>query len=287
MNTTWKLILTIAIALPWLICPDITAAAEASNTPSQHAEADRQHWLKTKAKTLIAHYKATSEKEARNSWSSSTDRIILFNATAKNGKPGLDLLFQNTLIQELNKRGISVLEPEILTQVTQALQLTPDQWLDPQIQKKLAASAQAKVIVVPNESSPQNSRANVTIADSEEILIQLDDQKATDITQRPAQWADCIATVVNNRYPLQGRILNPDAGEVIINLGRHHGVTEGMIFNVLSDGIPIDLADGVAEYQYEWIGRIKVTKTATEISFAKPESRVGLWSKSQKIAVAH
>ncbi|MBF0127500.1 MAG: hypothetical protein HQM02_09845 [Magnetococcales bacterium] len=282
-------ILLLTGAWCWTLKPMEANASGQAPDPSgnAHRDAAQKLWIDSRVRALTERFQHCAGPERPPPWSSPTGQVLLLDPPPAPNQPGWGAGFARLWIRELNQRGVSVVEPEILERVTRTLRWTPGQWLDQKLQKQLALCADARILILPEEGDASSPGAALKDVASEENLLRLaGDPALASEARQAAAWAEEVAALVKKRYPLRGRILNPDAGEVIINLGTRHGVQEGMVFNVLSDGVPIDLADGIPDFQYEWLGRIRVTRTATAFSFAQPEARAGLWHKSQKITLA-
>lgn len=277
MKRIWLSLFFMVVFIKFLV-PN---GAQAYATDVQAHQVAQSRWLEARVRSLTTRFMALPKQTLKTSWTSPPGGVMIFNLKTDQTTPGFDHEFIQSLMQGLRTRGISVVEPAILEQAIQVLNLTPMQIQDAIIQKQLALGAEAKILII--LTNTKDKSALVKEIQSDAILWQQKELPLPNQEECIAKWVDQIANIYKKHYPLQGRILNSNTKEIIINLGDRHGVLEGMIFNVLSDGIPIDLADGVAEYQFEWLGRIRITRVAKNISFAKIESKVGSWHKSQKI----
>src|SRR5690606_19999186 len=60
--------------------------------------------------------------------------------------------------------------------------------------------------------------------------------------------------------PLQGLIADASASDaIVVNLGRKHGVAEGMVFNILEEGAPIEVGGRVIAHRQRPVGRVTLT----------------------------
>jgi hypothetical protein len=74
---------------------------------------------------------------------------------------------------------------------------------------------------------------------------------------------------VTEQYPLKGRVVSADAQQVIINLGKKHGLKAGQSFNVLGQGEPIELNGRVLGHRDTVLGRLTVTQVDELLAYAR------------------
>ena len=95
--------------------------------------------------------------------------------------------------------------------------------------------------------------------------------------------AQQIAATVAQKYPLKGRVAAVDGEQVIINLGRKHGVKAGQSFNVLMRGEAIELNGRVLGYKDKRIARLTVTQVDDGLAYASAADVSGALEKNQRI----
>jgi hypothetical protein len=92
-----------------------------------------------------------------------------------------------------------------------------------------------------------------------------------------------VARVVQEKYPLKGRIVSVDSGQAIINLGKKHGLVAGQSFNVLSRGEPIELNGRVLGYRENRIAQVTVTEVQDQLAFGRVSEVKAPLEKNQRV----
>jgi D-serine deaminase-like pyridoxal phosphate-dependent protein len=92
-----------------------------------------------------------------------------------------------------------------------------------------------------------------------------------------------LATTIQDKYPLKGRIALVEGERVIINLGKKHGVSAGQAFNVIERGAPIELNGRVLGHRDTRIAQIVVTEVQEQLAYARIAERQGALDKNQRI----
>jgi hypothetical protein len=95
--------------------------------------------------------------------------------------------------------------------------------------------------------------------------------------------AKVIADTVRDKYPLKGRVALVDGDKTIINLGKKHGVMQGLVFNVLGQGVPIELNGKILGYEETKLGQIEITEVQDQLAYAKVVERSGTWQKNTRV----
>jgi hypothetical protein len=74
-----------------------------------------------------------------------------------------------------------------------------------------------------------------------------------------------------------------DDAAIIINLGKKQGAAPGQTFNVLGEGVPIELNGRVIGTREAKLGQLEITASEELMSYAKVVEKKGTWAKNQKI----
>ena len=265
---------------------------------AQKKDIEHQEYINGMVKELVARFKEQKASgKSRDDWTSPVGAISLLSLKSETqgsltGRIGVEEVLKDELTRVLTESGVSVVEREILDKVLEELKLGSSELADPKTQTKLGKITAAHILSTGSYyDSPKGSVATLRLVETEttDIFLAMTEKLQSDLdpTTLATLWAAKMAKKIKEKFPLQGRLVKIKENEVILNLGKRHAVTQGMIFNVLSEGEAIDLGDGEIEYDTEVIGRIEVTQLKDKIAYAKIVSQKGDWTKDQKIIVAN
>ena len=265
---------------------------------AQKKDIEHQEYINGMVKELVARFKEQKASgKSRDDWTSPVGAISLLSLKSETqgsltGRIGVEEVLKDELTRVLTESGVSVVEREILDKVLEELKLGSSELADPKTQTKLGKITAAHILSTGSYyDSPKGSVATLRLVETEttDIFLAMTEKLQSDLdpTALATLWAAKMAKKIKEKFPLQGRLVKIKENEVILNLGKRHAVTQGMIFNVLSEGEAIDLGDGEIEYDTEVIGRIEVTQLKDKIAYAKIVSQKGDWTKDQKIIVAN
>ena len=265
---------------------------------AQKKDIEHQEYINGMVKELVARFKEQKASgKSRDDWTSPVGAISLLSLKSETqgsltGRIGVEEVLKDELTRVLTESGVSVVEREILDKVLEELKLGSSELADPKTQTKLGKITAAHILSTGSYyDSPKGSVATLRLVETEttDIFLAMTEKLLSDLdpTALATLWAAKMANKIKEKFPLQGRLVKIKENEVILNLGKRHAVTQGMIFNVLSEGEAIDLGDGEIEYDTEVIGRIEVTQLKDKIAYAKIVSQKGDWTKDQKIIVAN
>ena len=264
---------------------------------AQKQDLERQKYIAEMVKDLVARFKDQKKAEkTRDEWTSPVGAvsILSFRSNSKGsltGRIGVEDVLKDELTRLLMAQNVSVVERDILDKVMEELKLGSSELADPKTQTKLGKITAAHVLSTGSfYDDPKGSVATMRLVETEttDIFLALTKKlnSALNPTELATAWAANIAARIKENFPLQGRLVLVKNEKIIINLGKRHAVTEGMLFNVLSEGEAIDLGDGEIEYDYDKLGQIKITRLKEKIAFASVVSKKGEWLKNQKIIAA-
>jgi Flagellar assembly protein T, C-terminal domain len=88
---------------------------------------------------------------------------------------------------------------------------------------------------------------------------------------------------VSEQYPLKGRVVSVEAGQVIINLGKKHGLKAGQGFNVLGQGEAIEHNGRVLGHRDTVLGRLTVTQVDELLAHARLSDAKGPLAKNLRV----
>ena len=265
---------------------------------AQKKDIEHQKYINSMVEDLVARFKEQKASgKPKDDWTSPVGALSLLSLKNESrgsltGRIGVEEVLKDELTRVLTESGVSVVEREILDKVLEELKLGSSELADPKTQTKLGKITAAHILSTGSYyDSPKGSVATLRLVETEttDIFLAMTEKLKSDLnpTALATLWAAKMAKKIKEQFPLQGRLVKIKDNEVILNLGKRHAVTQGMIFNVLSDGEAIDLGDGEIVYDTEVVGRIEVTRLRDKIAYAKIVSRQGDWTKNQKIIVAN
>jgi hypothetical protein len=204
------------------------------------------------------------------------------------GRIGMDSLVQQELIRELQSRGYTIVERRLLDKVLAEVKLGSSDIADQDTQIRLGKVLAARIMVSGVLSSQGNSiNAAVRAIDTEttQLTMVRNDRglQPFNPTQLAASVAQAVAQTVQDKYPLKGRVAAVEGERAIINLGKKHGVAVGQVFNVLSQGEPIELNGRILGYKETRIAQVTVTEVQELLSYGHIGESRSTPEKNQRI----
>ncbi len=270
---------------------------QAQTAIAQKQDLEYQKYVDGMVKDLVARFKSQKNKHSKaDDWTSPIGAVSILGfknnqSGSLTGHIGMEGILKDELARELADRNVSVVERSVLDKVMAELKLGSSELASAKTRTKLGKITAAHILATGSfYDAEKGSLATMRLVETETTDIFLALSKKHKKVIKPgnlaALWASKIAAKIKEQFPLQGRIVKIKPREVIINLGKRHAVTKGMVFNVLSKGEAIDLGDGEIEYDFSPVGQIKVTRVRGKMAFAKIVSQDGKWFNKQKIIVA-
>ncbi|MBF0370205.1 MAG: tetratricopeptide repeat protein [Magnetococcales bacterium] len=270
---------------------------QAQSAIAQKQDLERQKYIDGMVTDLVARFKEIKKlPPPKDTWTSPAGALSILgfqnNAQGNlSGRIGMEGILKDELTRELGDLNVSVVDREILDKVLAELKLGSSDLANPKTRTKLGKITAAHVMATGSfYNQAKGSTATMRLVETEttDIFLALSKnfEKSLDPSQLAAEWAEKIAAKVREQHPLQGRIVSIKPKQIIINLGKRHAVTKGLVFNVLSEGEAIDLGDGEVVYDYDQLGQIEVTKVRDKIAYAQVVTKSGEWAKQQKIIIA-
>jgi len=257
---------------------------------------ERQKYIDESVKDLVARFKeqkSTKPTRPADEWTSQAMAISVLDFQTSGdtellGKLGMDKLLLQEFSQALLNQGVTVVDRAILDKLLAELKLGSSELADPDTQLRLGRIMAARLITTGSfTGAGQNKAVSMRMIDTETTNIAYATTKRN-ITIDPVSLAEELATAVvknmHEKYPLKGRIaVADDNTAIIINLGKKHGAAPGQTFNVLGEGVPIELNGRILGYREAKLGQLEVTASEDLMSYAKVVDKTGHWTKNQKI----
>ncbi|MCB1994819.1 MAG: caspase family protein, partial [Rhodoferax sp.] len=255
----------------------------------------KQKYIDDTVKALAARMQAGPAKGAppADDWTSPVMALSVLpfqdrSLESLTGRIGFDSLLQESLIGELQARGFTLVERRLLDKLIAEMNLGASALADPDAQTRLGRVLAARLMVsgVLNSQGAQLAAALRAIdVETTQLALVRTEMAPTpaDPAALAAAMAQQIAATVAQKYPLKGRVAAVDGGQVIINLGRKHGVKTGQSFNVLMRGDPIELNGRVLGYKDKRIARLTVTQVDDGLAYASAADVSGALEKNQRI----
>ena len=254
----------------------------------------RQTYIDDTVKELAARFRSPAAKTAiTDDWTSPVLALTVLpfqdNTLASlTGRIGMEGLLQQAVIQELQARGLTIVERKLLDKLMAEIKLGSSELADQDTQIRLGKVFAARLMV----SGALNSDGNaVSVAyraiDTETTrlaLVRTDKGGETvKIEQLAVAVADAVARTIKEKYPLKGRVVAMDGPRAILNLGRKHGLTVGQTFNVLGRGEAIESNGRVLGYKEVKLAQLTVTEVDELLAYAKVENAAGAIEKQQRV----
>lgn len=269
---------------------------QAEQASKQKMDLERQKYIDDSVKDLVARFKEQKNtKPARpaDEWTSQAMAISVLDFQTSGdtellGKLGMDKLLLQEFSQALLNQGVTVVDRAILDKLLAELKLGSSELADPDTQLRLGRIMAARLITTGSFTGAGQSKAvSMRMIDTETTNIAYSTTKrniAIDPVTLAEELATAVVRIVREKYPLKGRIaLADDNAAIVINLGKKHGAAPGQTFNVLGDGVPIELNGRILGYREAKLGQLEITSTQDLMSYAKVVEKTGNWAKNQKI----
>ena len=274
----------------------IALLRQAELASKQKMDLERQKYIDDSVKELVTRFKEQkSSKPARpvDDWTSQALAVSVLEFQASSepellGKLGMDKLLLQEFSQALLNQGVTVVDRAILEKLLAELKLGSSELADPDTQLRLGRIMAARLITTGSfAGAGQNKAVAMRIIDTETTNIAYSTTKRNieiDPVSLAEELAGAVVKSVREKYPLKGRIAAADDDSaIIVNLGKKQGAAPGQVFNVLGDGVPIELNGRVIGTRETKLGQIEITASEDLMSYAKVVEKKGPWAKNQKI----
>jgi peroxiredoxin/tetratricopeptide (TPR) repeat protein len=269
---------------------------QAEQASRQKMDLERQKYIDESVKDLVARFKEQrSTKPARptDEWTSQAMAISILDFQTNGdtellGKVGMEKLLLQEISQALLNQGVTVVDRAILEKLLAELKLGSSELADPDTQLRLGRIMAARLITTGAfTGAGQNKAVSMRMIDTETTHIAYSTTKrniSIDPVSLAEEMALAVVKNVREKYPLKGRIAVADDDKaIVINLGKKHGAQAGQLFNVLGEGVPIELNGRILGYREAKLGQLEITTSEDLMSYAKVVEKTGNWGKNQKI----
>jgi Tfp pilus assembly protein PilF len=269
---------------------------QAQEAIQQKQDIEKQRYIDGIVKDLLAAYRQQSQApKSADDWTSSAMAISILGFQDRNDddlseRVGVEAVLQEELTQQLQAANVKVVERAVLDKVLAELKLGGSELADQDTALKLGKILAARLIATGSllKLGDDESMVNVRLIDTEttDIVSPLSEKQAgnIDAPTLAGKFAKSIAATIKDKYPMKGRIAMVEGDSVIINLGKKHNVSPGMVFNILGGKEePIELNGRILGYRQSKAGQLEVSKVEDLMSYAKPLQKVGDLEKNQKI----
>ena len=262
---------------------------------AQKTDLEKRKYIDGLVQDLVKQFNSDKAKQPKNAdeWTSPALAISVlgFQNNAQGmlmGRVGMESVLQDELIRALQEEHIRVVDRALLDKLLEELKLGSSDLADPDTALKLGRIMAARLIATGSvfEAGPGNL-ISMRLIDTETtgIAISLSEKTAggMDPTEIAPKFAQAIKKVLQEKYPLKGRLALVEESMLVVNLGKKHGVRPGAVFNVMGQGKPIELNGRILGYRPEKLGSLKITKVDDLMAYGEPVERLGSWEKGQKI----
>lgn len=180
-------------------------------------------------------------------------------------RAGTDMVLQREIeVQAQGKNGIQVVERVMLDKLLQELNLGSSELASGDTQRRLGQVLSAGHLgFIDFAQVGADTMMYLRLIDSETTGIffqtsqKIDDSKPTETV---AAVMSAMTEKLATSEPLQGLIADASTNDaVIINLGKKHGVKEGLEFKILQDGPPIEAGGKVIAHRQKPVGKLTIT----------------------------
>ncbi|MGH6634727.1 MAG: tetratricopeptide repeat protein [Gammaproteobacteria bacterium] len=261
---------------------------------AEKSDIERQRYIGGLAKDLIQQYQRNQATAARfDDWTSPALALSIMGFESRGSedlmaREGLRTTLPEELTQDLLSLNIKVVERAIVDKLLGELRVGSTPLADPDAALKIGRIAAARLLLTGYVSEDgKGGNVGMRLIDTETTAIVLPlvrrETGAIDPAAIAADFSKKISAAIKENYPLKGRIAEIDGDITIINLGKKHRIVPGMVFDVLTEGKPIELDGRILGYREVHDGQIEVTRVEDLVSYAKATGRGGRWEKTQKI----
>lgn len=238
-------------------------------------------------------YKARASKSPNDDWTSPAIAVSIlgfqtFGTPGLLERAGLPVVLQDELLHQLQESNVKVVDRELMESLLAELKLGTSDLADPDTALKLGRILAARLLASGSLMKfGGENRVSLRLIDTEttDIILPLNESHRQELnpSEVSGNFANAISRTIRENYPLKGRIALVDGNEVIINLGKKHGVEEGMHFNVLGDSEPVELNGRILGYRESKLGNVEVYRVEDLMAFSKIQEKNGIWAKNQKV----
>ncbi len=205
-------------------------------------------------------------------------------------REGMTQVLQEEIAQKMmSSQRISMVEREILEKLLMELKLGSSELADPETALKLGKILAARLIVTGSLIQvPNGIRLSLRIIDPETSAIKMTYSDEMGPNKGLMALADATGRTLSERirttYPLRGKIaLVEEDHQVIVNLGRKHGMQAGVKMKIIADGDAIMMDGKVIGHRKKKVGLLEIVSVEEGLSYAKLTEETATIQKDQKV----
>jgi tetratricopeptide (TPR) repeat protein len=264
---------------------------------AQKQDLERQKYIDGLVSDLLTQFKENKKKKKTNTDDWTTPPMVISILGFQNndrgilmGRAGLEGVLQEELTNKLLEKNVRVVERAVLDKLLAELKLGSSDLTDPNASLKLGKIMAARLIATGSFFSTGKDRlVTMRLINTETtgIAMTLSEKQKGEITPTDVAgiFAGKIRSMLDDKFPLKGRLAYLEGDTIIINLGSKHGLANGTVFKVVGEGKPIELNGRILGYMPADLGLIKVVKIDNEMAYASKVEKKGDWAINQKIIV--
>ena len=267
---------------------------QAKEALAQQQDGVRQKYVDDAVKELAARFRENKAKPAAqpsDDWTSPVMAVTVLpfqdnTLDIQNSRIGFDSVLQHELNRALQSKGIEVVERALLDKVMAELKLGSSELADQDTQIKLGKIFAARLMVsgvLNNAGTAINAGVRAIDTETTRLAMVRSDKAVAGPVELAGVIANEIAATIHEKYPLKGRVAAVVGDNIVINLGKKHGVVAGQTFNVLSKGVAIELNGRILGYKQDKIAQLTVTSTDELMSYASFAGTHASLEKNQQI----
>ena len=173
---------------------------------------------------------------------------------------------------------LDVVERETLDRLLAELKLGSSELADPATRLRLGRVLAAAAIATGSFSSVGGeNRLELRLIDTETTEIRATASEAIVDPERIGGVADAVAdrilATMRAAHPLRGKIAEVEGGEILVGIGKKHGLAVGAELDVVELGKPVEVDGQVVGHRRKKVGRLRVV--SVEDGFATAEAIEG------------
>lgn len=268
---------------------------QARESMAQKQDLEKQRYIDETVKDLVARFREQETRKAQtpgDDWTTPPMVLSVLDFQQEDGgelvgRIGLDDALAHDLRAALMARGIQVVERALIDKLLAELKLGASDLADPETQLRLGRILAARLIVSGGIGLGARPRASMRLIDTETTAIALASQETIAAEPDPAAlgaaFADRVARALREKYPRKGRIALVDGDQVILNLGRKHGLQPGQRFNVLGTPVPVELNGKVLGYRETREAELEVTEVQDGLAYARVLAKSAPLAMNQRV----
>jgi Flp pilus assembly protein TadD len=191
-------------------------------------------------------------------------------------RAGTDVVIKREIEARLQKSdSVKVVEREMLDKLLQELKMGSSDLASQDTQLQLGKLLSARMIgFIDFAQMGPDVQMYVRMVDTETTAIALQLSKTVkrdaDINTMVDEVVKDLTEKMTEKRQLQGLVADAaDDNGILINLGKPHGVTVGMVFNVLQDGPPIEVGGKTIGHRPVKVGALEVTEVNDDYAVCK------------------